>query len=81
MVLVSALALAEAEVKCMYKQSPIKLEDGEQGLGAVWDCIVSTGGDPGTYSTRVGRYSGLSTVITAIWRPYCNYDNYETILF
>ena len=29
---------------------------------------------------RVGRYSDLPTVITAITRPYCNYSNYETLL-
>jgi hypothetical protein len=30
---------------------------------------------------RVGQYSELATVITAITRPYCNYDNHETLRF
>jgi hypothetical protein len=29
---------------------------------------------------RVGRYSELPSVVTAITRPYCNYGNCDTVL-
>jgi hypothetical protein len=32
-------------------------------------------------SSRVGRYSELPTVITTLTKPYCNYGNYDTVLF
>ena len=34
-----------------------------------------------TATARAGRYSEIPSAITEITRPYCNYDNYEIVLF